>query len=135
MMFETHDAAFIRVVIPMRLAFRGGRTWIVDPDGQSMRRLKRQDGTLAAGLKAGHAILSVAGLSPSAPGLAHEAKAPASAYDRKRCQLALLAPDVQRMILESSQPAGLDLTTLLAADAPLAWADQKASLEGLSSAR
>jgi hypothetical protein len=49
--------------------------------------------------------------------------------------LALLAPNLQRMILEGRQPAGLDLNTLMHAEPPLAWADQEAWLEGLSGAR
>jgi hypothetical protein len=119
----------------MRLAFRGGRTWIRDHEGRSGRRLKRQDLRLAAALKAGHAILAREGLSPLTPAIAPEAKAPVSAYDRKLCCLALLAPHLQRMILEGRQPEGLDIGSIIQADPPLAWADQETWLDGLRSAR
>jgi site-specific DNA recombinase len=131
-MFETADGNLVRVVLPMRLAFRGGRTWIVDHQGRAARRLKRQDATLAAALRSAHRIMSREGLNPASSDVSQDARAPANPYERKLCQLALLSPNIQRMILEGRQPEGLNLQTLIDADPPLSWADQEAWLDRLS---
>ncbi len=134
-LFETPDGELIRVVLPMRPVFRGGRTWLLDHEGRSHRRDKRQDLVLAAALKSAHAVLNRESLGPWSPAIPREAKAPSNVYERKLCGLALLAPDLQRLILEGRQPAGLDLNALIRSDAPLAWADQEAWLERLRGAR
>jgi site-specific DNA recombinase len=131
-MFETKDRDLVRVVLPMRLAFRGGRTWIVDHEGRAARRLKRQDVTLAAALKSAHRILSREGLNPASSDISSDARAPANAYERKLCQLALLSPALQRTILEGRQPECLNLRALIDAAPPLSWADQEAWLDRLS---
>jgi hypothetical protein len=116
----------------MRLMFRGGRTWILDHGRRAVRRLRRQDIALAGGLKAAHRILDRGDLNPASSAISPQAKAPASAYDRKICALAMLAPAIQRMILEGRQPGGLNLQLLINATPPLAWADQEAWLEDLA---
>jgi hypothetical protein len=71
-MFETKDGELVRVAPPMRLAFRGGRTRIVDHERRAASRLKRQDLALAAALKSAHPVLNREGLSPApapAPGI------------------------------------------------------------------
>jgi site-specific DNA recombinase len=129
-MFETREGDLVRIVLPMRLAFRGGRTWIVDHQGRAARRLKRQDVTLAAALKSAHRIMNREGLNPS--DISADARAPANAYERKLCQLALLSPNLQQMILDGRQPEGLNLQALIDADPPLSWVDQEAWLVRLS---
>ena len=42
--------------------------------------------------------------------------------------LGLLAPDIQRAILENRAPAGLTANQLLSIDLPIAWADQRRTL-------
>ena len=53
-------------------------------------------------------------------------RAPVSAYDRALCNLAFLAPDIQRAVLEGRQPPGFNLQQLVKSEIPLAWVDQRA---------
>jgi hypothetical protein len=133
-MFESKERDLVRVVLPMRLALRGGRTWIVDHDGRAARRLKRQDLTLAAGLKSAHRILSCQGLNP-ASSISSAARAPTNAYERKLCHLALLSPHIQRLILDGRHPDDLSLQSLIDADPPVLWSEQEAWLASLSQGR
>lgn len=130
-MLETGDRALVRIVLPIRLAFRGGRTWAVDKGGRALRRTKRQDLALVAALKTAHAVLSRARLNPSASAVSTDGKAPQSTYDRKLCLLALLSPKIQSAILEGRQPPSVMLQDLLGAKPPLLWADQDAWLSQL----
>jgi site-specific DNA recombinase len=50
-------------------------------------------------------------------------------------RLAFLAPDLQQRILDGTQPAGLKLRTLLKAELPLCWDDQRRWFAGLSQHR
>jgi len=45
-------------------------------------------------------------------------------YERRLCQAALLAPQLQQSILDGTQPVSLTLERLINEDPPLAWADQ-----------
>ena len=51
-----------------------------------------------------------------------------SAYTRKLCRLAFLAPDIQRLILEGRQPAGTNLEMLVHVGFPTSWAEQRRRL-------
>ena len=82
-------------------------------------------------LKKAHVILARDGLDPEST-TPPTAKAPSNDYDRKLCTLGLLAPSIQRMILDGRQPDGLSLQTLINATPPLAWADQLTWIEEIS---
>lgn len=54
-----------------------------------------------------------------------DSRAPVSPYDCKLCRLVLLAPDLQRAILDGRQPPGLNLQQLIQQPIPRAWPDQR----------
>lgn len=51
--------------------------------------------------------------------------APANPYERKLCRLALLAPDIQKRILQGRQPRGLTLDQLVNGTILTAWPAQR----------
>jgi site-specific DNA recombinase len=103
---------------------RGGRTWIKTPDGKDAAPRTQVDRVLVRALRTAHRFAAEAGHRGDA---AKEVKAPFRGYDRKLCQLAFLAPDIQQSILDGRQPASLNLEHLMQTEIPLAWADQRAA--------
>jgi hypothetical protein len=63
--------------------------------------------------------------SPLNPSVHSDAEAPNSQRDRRLMSLGMLAPDIQRAILERRAPKQLSARQLLAQDLPVAWADQR----------
>lgn len=98
---------------------RGGRCWIVTPDGSSALVKARADRALINALRAGHRLAD----AMQAEG--RNARAPDSAHARQLCRMAFLAPDIQRAILEGRQPPGFNLEGLVHSSIPLAWVDQR----------
>jgi hypothetical protein len=81
---------------------------------------------LVQGLRDAHRELLECGASPLSDAASFQAaKAPELPNQRQLSRLAFLAPDLQRQILDGEQPACLKLRTLLKAELPLAWADQR----------
>ena len=119
------DDAMIRLMLPVRLKLRGGRSWIVTPGGSPLLAKPRVDPTLIKGLRAARRLVDHTGLA-IAGGELKRSRAPVSAYDRALCNLAFLSPDIQRAVLEGRQPPGFNLQQLIKAEIPLAWADQRA---------
>ncbi len=118
-MLDRSDASVVRLILPVRVRVRGGRSWMVVPEGSSAIAKVRADRALIGGLQNAHALIDAmeeAGLS---------ARAPTRAYDRQLCLIAYLAPDIQRAILEGRQPPGFNLECLVHGSIPLAWADQR----------
>ena len=110
---------------PANLQTRGGRTWLVDPDGRTPVA-RKVNPALVRALKAAHALLRQAKLQPELPNDALVgATAPSNPYDRKLCMLGFLAPDIQKAILDGRQPRSLTLEQLMSEDLPLAWSAQK----------
>jgi site-specific DNA recombinase len=110
--------------IATRPVFRGGRTWLVRPEGVSA--LRRPDQQLIKALAQAHRALTDHDAAP-AQSLDNwrGARAIADSYMRRLTSMAFLAPDVQRAILEGRQPAGLTAQQLSKQGLPLAWADQR----------
>ncbi len=76
-----------------------------------------------------HGVLAEHAARPqSKPDELFHARCPASPYLVKLLRLAMLAPDIQRAILEGRQPKGLTLQQLLDAEIPVSWAEQRAVL-------
>ena len=112
----------VRLILPIRVKFRGGRTWVVTPEGSPALAKAKADRALIAGLQNAHRFVGVIEADHAS------SKVPARSYDRQLCLIAFLAPDIQRAILEGRQPAGFNLEGLVHGSIPLAWADQRAAL-------
>ncbi len=126
LLVEETDPALVRVVLPVRLKLRGGRSWMALPDGKSGARKANADTVLIQGLSGAHAALDEMSIRPDGRAAdQQDAKSPPSAYRRRLANLAFLSPDIQAAIVAGQQPAGLKLEHFLRSDLPLAWADQR----------
>jgi hypothetical protein len=86
----------------------------------------RRDPTLIKSLQQAHRILARHGWRID--GTIEDGRAfaaPANPYERKLCRLALLAPDIQKRILQGRQPRGLTLDQLVNGPIPTAWPAQR----------
>lgn len=120
------DAQTLRCSIPCRPAYRGGRTWIVTTEGQHPLRSARTDQKLIDALKASHRWQFELNASPfTPPSDLRLAKAHPDSYIRRLGQLAFLAPDIQRAILDGHQPPGLTVKRLLTCNIPDDWQEQR----------
>ena len=108
----------LRLVLPLRMRTRGGRTWITTPSQQTPATARR-DPALIRVLRQAHEMLD-----SDSHGLPTMATSPVSPYHRRILQLALLAPELQLAILEGRQPAGLNIERVMAIATIPAWADQ-----------
>jgi hypothetical protein len=123
---ERRTACYLLVLrLPIRPQFHGGRTWLV---GSQARRAK-VDLVLVAALRTARRIATGAGLIGDA---SKATAAPANSYERRLALLAFLSPDLQTMILNGKQPAGVSLEQILKNPPPLAWSDQPSWLSKLS---
>jgi site-specific DNA recombinase len=117
----------LRLVISVRPVFRGGRTWLVNPRQLSTAPKPKIDGRLVASVRKAHAWLANHDASPSAKAdVLRNAASPDNTYLRRLVQLAFLAPDIQRAIIEGRQLPGLTAAEIAHRGVPLAWADQRA---------
>jgi len=98
---DIHDGRIVfRLDIP---AARKGRT--VTP--ASRQRQSREDTASMADLvRAAHRKLAEHGASPLDPGRHNAMRAPADAWTRDRISVGLLAPDIQKAMLEGAMPLG-----------------------------
>lgn len=117
----------LKLVLPGRPVFRGGRTWLATSDGRSLSNKAMPNPTLVQALRKAHAITKSHGIAPGSAGGAmhHQARSINDPYHRQVCRLAYLAPDLQEAIVSGDQPAGLSLEGLLKVALPLDWARQR----------
>ena len=122
----------LRIRLPVALRFRGGRSWITGTvQSGGVAPCLRPDPHLIAGLRKAHAVLAEQGIDLPNRRFAVTAKAPPQAYQRKLCAIALLAPNLQRAILNGHIPAYVTLQDLLDRNSPpLLWHEQTAWLAG-----
>ena len=106
----------MRLVLPLRLQTRGGRTEVVAASPPK----QKPDAVLIAALRAAHRML--AHDRSGAPILE---VSPETSHRRRLIRLAFLAPDLQHAILAGEQPEGLTLSALMDGDLPLSWAAQR----------
>ena len=111
------DGAMLRLVVPLRLAVRGGRTRI-EPAGGAPA--VAPDPALIGALRRAWSMTR-----RDARGLPVLDAAPDGSYHRRLLRLAFLAPDLQRAILDGRQPPGLTLARLIDLDLPLDWTGQR----------
>lgn len=109
------DASKLRLIIPIRLVRRGGRTAILGVDN----RIQGPDPILVKALREAHAMVQ-----RDAAGLPIIKIAPDTPHRRRLIRLAFLAPKLQRAILDGRQPDGTTLAQFLDSKFPPLWADQ-----------
>ena len=123
------SGADLRLMLPVRPVFRGGRTWLVTPDGATGLARAKIDPALTKALWQAHRELARSKAGPLTPEEdLVEAQGVPDSYLRRLIRLAVLAPDIQRAILEGRQPAGLTLQQLMDQEPPIAWPDQRQQL-------
>ena len=120
---DAADTALLRLILPVRMRRRGGRSWILGSTSPGSQR----DPVLIKALRAAHAMLGV-----DHAGLPVLEAAPSSSYPRRLVRLAFLAPDLQRAILAGRQPPGLTLAQLLRTPIPSLWSEQATLFEALA---
>ncbi len=126
---EAKHSSRLRIRLPRPLRFRGGKSWRDGGSDTEVTPTARPDPHLVAGLRKAHAVLAEQGIDVSSRRFAVDAQAPSQSYQRKLCLLALLAPNLQRSILEGRVPRHVILQNLLSCDAPpLLWRQQPAWL-------
>ena len=122
------DGDVLHLTAPVRMKFRGGRTWLALGDGQP-GTAPRIDPALVGGIKRAHALLVKLDAAPqSKPCELRDARGPGDPYLRKLYPVATLAPDIQRAILAGAQPHSLSLQQLLDCEITVCWVDQRALL-------
>jgi len=115
----------VRIIVPGRPVFRGGRTWCVNAEGTGSRAPKPSP-TLIRGLRQAHAALAALESSPLTERASQaQGRAPDEFQVRRTAPLAFLAPDIQRAILDGRQPPGLTMLGMLADGIPLLWSEQR----------
>jgi hypothetical protein len=87
---------------------------------QPHERAPSPDQSLAAALKQAHMLVRTNARADGAAEMTF-----ASTYERRLMQLAFLAPDLQRAILDGRHPIGMNLQSLIDALIPPAWEDQR----------
>ena len=118
------EPSLLRIVLPVCMKMRGGRTLLTRPKDAAPLRRSKVDQALVRALRASHRLVAELSLQPGSDTL-REAKAPVTKYDRQLCNLAFLDPNIQRAILEGRQPQGLCVQALMSDQLPLAWAEQR----------
>jgi hypothetical protein len=84
--------------------------------------------SLADLVRTAHRKLAEVDASPLQPGRHAHMHAPADAWTRQRLPIGLLAPDIQKALLQGTAPGGHDVDSLLALDIPLEWNAQRKML-------
>ena len=121
----------LRIRLPRPLRFRGGNVLARWRKRHGRPNSARPDPHLVDGLRKAHAILAEQGVDLAGRRFAVDAQAPEQSYQRKLCLLALLAPQLQRSIVEGRTFRNITLQGLLDRDPPpLLWRQQTAWLAG-----
>lgn len=113
---DVTDPKSLRLIAAIRIRNRRGRTEI----RSSAIRTSTKDPVLIGALQRAHAMMDLD--SRHLP-ICH--KAPETQYGRRLLALAFLAPDLQRAILDGTQPADLTLDHLMAKPLPAEWGAQR----------
>jgi DNA invertase Pin-like site-specific DNA recombinase len=127
---EPSDTRKLRLHVPIRLKVRGGRNWVLGPDGHVLAATPPPDKTMIQRVRSAHAILRACGAHPDARNeQLRYARAPRSSHQMRRARWAFLAPDIQRSILEGRALTGSELSERADATIPLLWSEQRALLQ------
>jgi site-specific DNA recombinase len=80
---------------------------------------------LADLVRVSHRKLLQLNMSPLKPKQHGAMRVPDNEWTRRRLPIGLLAPDIQKALLQGTAPAGLDPDLLLSPDMPLDWVEQR----------
>lgn len=111
----TDDGRTLTIRVPLTVRKRGGRKQVVSPDGAGWGQPRpRVDNTMVKAIARAHRWkrLMESGRFASVTELA-EAEKINQSYLCRILRLTLLAPDIVEMILDGTQPAGLQMDALL----------------------
>lgn len=125
------DRGVLTVRIPFQIKKRGGRKFVIAPEGASWSVPRpRVDSTMVKALARAHRWkrLLESGRFASVAELAAAEKINQS-YLCRILRLTLLAPDIVEAILDGRQPPGIQLDVLLDRH-PVAWTTQRERLLG-----
>jgi len=116
---DPSHAGLLRILLPIRLVMRGGRSWLSTQGGSPLPPYVRPNAKLVQWLRNGHSILSASGVRPDSIRPMLKTRAPTSPRKRALAEFAFLAPDIQQRIL-SGEIQSVPLGRL-----PLSWAEQR----------
>ena len=121
----------VRIILPVRLKVRGGRTWASGPGGVRVPDIRPPDLAAVSKLRAAHETLRASGVHPETePAMLRHARAPRQSSQIELADWAFLAPDIQRGILTGTVGADDVRRVLASGRIPLCWADQRALMAG-----
>ncbi len=117
----------LRIEVPVRVKPRGGRSFVVGPNGEGRVREAKADRSAIRRLRAAHRALSAAGIEPDSDVYElRRAKAPPSVA---QTVWAFLAPQIQNAILTGRLGGPVQQQFKRQGGVPLCWADQLSLLE------
>jgi hypothetical protein len=123
---EAVDDDHLRLVAPVRLKARGGKTWLLSPSAGKAVAGSYPDRSLIQALRKAHELVASHGLLPeSRGGDMPDVRTLTDPYLRRVLRLAFLAPDIQQAILDGAQPSGLKLKQIILRPIPFCWEDQR----------
>ena len=118
------DVDHLRVIVDRQPIFRGGRA------SSRQGAEASNSGEAAALLRSAHALLETHFMSPMDPESNGHATAPEWQRQRRTMALGLIAPQLQKLLLQGALSASIN--RLLRGPLPLAWADQMRFLNDVS---
>lgn len=124
---DERDELWVRA--PVRLVFRGGRTWFLSGQHGRGHAKWELDRSLVQALMKAHDIAVKAGVSAGRPSEVETRETrQMDPYERKLVRLSFLAPDIQRLIVTGRQPPMMMLQDLMTAQFSPCWAEQRRRL-------
>lgn len=112
----------VRVVMPLRASFRGGRRTITGADLPAST--PRPNRSLVKAVRDAHTFITRQGGGLGGP-LPRKSEPLNNTYERKIACLAFLCPQLQAAIVRGEQSAHLTVSMLLEQDIPLSWQAQR----------
>ena len=109
------DKTRLRLILPLRMQLRGGRTSIAGATPSTARL----DPVMIKALRAAHRMVET-----DDAGMPSLEAAPGTAYYRRLVRLAFLAPALQKAILTGTQAPDLTLARLMQGPTSLLWSSQ-----------
>ncbi len=118
---DPSHTGLVRLLVPTRLVVRGGRSWLKGPDGKSIVPPGRPDRSSVKVLRLSHQALRATGADPTSIRPIRIVRMPKSPKQRAKLDLAFLAPDLQKAVLNGELRLPSDRSQPL----PLSWAKQR----------